>query len=178
MKRSVVMHSIFLFSYFIFISIFRNMLSLDFTPFWVGAVLGALIPAVDYLLYVYVFNPRENISQQVNSLVTQGKTIQGMEMLSRTNIARESSVILHTANFQLFFAVFAFWVITSSTNLLGKGLVLALLLHLMIDQLSDLLETKDVSHWFRGFVLNLTDKEKQWYIYANLIYLLVLGFLI
>lgn len=175
MKRSVFIHTLFLVSFFIILSVYRHLLSTVYSSLWIGAILGSLIPAVDYLLYVYVLKPKEEVSQQINSLMAQGKTVEGISMINRTIDAKDT-FMMHTANFQLAFAAFAFWAITSS-NLMGRGLVLAFLLHMVIDEVRDWTEGRDLNRWFRGFVFNLTDKEKKWFVIGNIIYLLILGFI-
>jgi hypothetical protein len=58
-------------SFFILISVYRDWLSLSFMPFWLGGIMGTLLPDIDYLIYVYVFKPKESSSQEVAGLISQ-----------------------------------------------------------------------------------------------------------
>jgi len=54
-------------------------------------------------------------------------------------------LIFHTILFRAIFFVLTFWVMTSSTSLFGKGIVLAFCLHLVIDQIDRFLEEREPS---------------------------------
>jgi hypothetical protein len=173
MKQAFFIHMLFFLSYFIIVSVFKGMLNINYLPFWFGAIIGAFLPDIDYLLQVYVLNPEKQTSKDVNSLISQGKTSESIKLISKTNDSE--NLLLHTANFQMGFIIMAFWVLTSSTNLLGRGLVLAFLLHLVVDQVSALFESKDYNFWFKGFFMNLKGYEKKLYFALNALVLLVLG---
>jgi len=85
-------------------------------------------------------------------------------------------LIFHTAYFQIIFLTFSIFVITSSGSLLGMGLVLAFMLHLLIDQIIDLMENNSLDSWFTKFPFSLDAKQKRYFVFANGVILLVLGF--
>jgi len=135
---------------------------------------GTLLPDVDHLFHVYFLKPKEAVSQKVSSLISEKKVRESWDTLVETRIQRPE-LIFHTAYFQVIFLALTLWVITSSGSLFGRGLVLAFSLHLLIDQLIDLMETKNLDNWFRK-ILVIKDKEyRQWYLVSNFILLLVFG---
>lgn len=69
----------------------------------------------------------------------------------------------------------AFLKVTSSGNLLGQGLVLAFLIHLLIDQIVDLVEKKNVDKWFSRMPVELDEKQRKWFIGANVLAVVVLA---
>ncbi|MBU0569952.1 hypothetical protein KKB40_04190 [Patescibacteria group bacterium] len=177
MKKDLLTHFSFLISYFLFISLFRHWFPLDFLPFWFGGIIGTILPDVDHLLYVYFLKPKEAVSQNVSSLISEKKVKESWDVLADTRTQR-SELIFHTAYFQVIFLALTLWVVTSSGSLFGRGLVLAFSLHILIDQLIDLMETKNLDNWFAK-ILVINDKEyRRWYLAINFVLLLALGFLL
>ncbi len=64
--------------------------------------------------------------------------------------------IFRTLITEMVFIPLSFFVITSSTGLVGKGLVLAFLLRILTEQVYEYRQTKKLSSWFSGtaFVQN------------------------
>lgn len=176
MKKDLLTHFSFLISIFIFISIYRGWLALEYLPFWYGGILGTLLPYADYLIYIYLVKPKEQISQQTAALISEKKVVQTWDVLIETR-NQKSDLIFHTSYFQLIFLAFSFLIITSTTDLLGRGLVLAFLLHLLVDQFVDYVENKNLDSWF-GKYIEISDNEKRlWYLFGNFAALLFLGFI-
>jgi hypothetical protein len=177
MKKELITHFSFLVAFFIFISIFRGWLTYAYLPFWFGGIIGTILPDLDHIIYTYFLRPHELTSQRVHRLVYEKDLKRTWDLLAATRTER-GSLIFHTAYFQMIFLVFAFLVITSSGSLLGKGLVLAFVLHLLLDQFIDLVETGNLDNWF-GKVIKLMDKkQRRWYLFANLLTFLIFGFLL
>jgi len=178
MKKELFVHFAFMVSLFIFISLFRRYFSLYHLLFWVGGILGTVLPDIDHLLYVYLSNPADLIFGRFTYFIKEKKFAEMLGFLSQIQYERER-MVFHTATFQLIFVVLAFLVVTSSGSILGRGLVLAFLLHLAVDQLSDLMRVGSLNNWFGNFPLSVSlDKEKAtFYWLGNLIVLVVLGFI-
>jgi hypothetical protein len=176
MKKELTVHLSFAISTFIFISIFRRWISLSFVPFWFGGLVGTFLPDVDHLIYLFLLRPYELTSQRVSHLVGQGSFWRSLTLLAETRSER-TKLILHTAFFQIIFLIASFLVITSSGQLFGRGLVLAFLLHLLVDQLIDLLEIDSLDNWFRGMPFSLDKEKALFYWLANLVVFLILAFL-
>lgn len=177
MKKDYLTHFLFLVALFALFAFFKKWLDIRYLPFLLGGVVGTLLPDIDYLINVYLLKPKEDVSQQAATLLSERKVLKSWNILA-TNQEKWSEMLLHTANFQAVFVVLAFWVVTSSPNLLGRGLVLAFLLHLVVDEVTDLIEKKDLSRWFVGFPLQLNLGERRWYVAINAGLILVFGFLL
>jgi hypothetical protein len=176
MKKDYLTHFIYFFAFFTLITLFRGWMSLDYVAFWIGGLIGTLLPDVDHLLYVYFLRPQENASQQVTEMINQGKTGQGIGMLLSTQKEREK-LIFHSAHFQIIFLAFAIFVLTSTGSPLAWGIVLAFLLHLAVDQAVDFFERKNIDHWFYKIPVVLDAEQKRWFFIIFLVLVLIFGFL-
>lgn len=177
MKKEVLIHFLFLLAFFIFITLFKKWFDLIYLPFWFGGILGTILPDIDHLIYVYVLKPEEPTSQEVSTLISKRDLKKSVVLLATTRSER-SELIFHTAHFQILFLIFAFLVITSSGSLLGRGLVLAFALHLLVDGAVDLIETQNLANWFKKLPVTLDQEQIRWYLVANIAVLLIFGFLL
>lgn len=131
MKKEVLNNLIYLFIYFVFVTLFNKLFSFTYWPFYIGGLVGLFMPNLDHLLHVFVFKPFELTSQRVSILIKEKRYKEALILLYDTKNER-NDLIFHTTNFQLIFAVLTFWVISSSGNLFGRGLVLGFFLNLVI----------------------------------------------
>jgi hypothetical protein len=174
MKKVLATHFVFALALFILISVYRDWLSLSFTPLWWGVILGTILPYADYVIYVYFLKPKEAVSKEVVNLISRKKISKTGDLLF-SSFSERKGLLFHNASFQVLFVVFSIWMVTSG-NLLGMGLVLAFLLHLILDQISDFVEKGSIDSWFVGFPINLDKNQRLWFLIANVIFLLYLGF--
>lgn len=165
-------------SFFIFIFLFRRWFDFYHLPFWLGGIIGTLLPDIDHILYIYLLNPVDLTSQRAVSLMKSREVARTLDLLAATRYER-TRLIFHTTTFQIIFLVLTFLVVTSSGNPFGKGLVLAFSLHLLIDQLMDFMEVGDLSIWFRDFPINLSLSRQKMLFYwlGNVVLLLLFGFI-
>lgn len=178
MKREFFIHFAFVVSFFIFISVFKGWLSFNYWLFWSGGVIGTLLPDLDHIIYVYFFKPHELTSQRVNSLVGKRSVKEAFRLLIDTRSERKD-LIFHSVLFQVVFFVLAFLVLTSSGNIFGRGLVLAFLVHLFVDQMVDFFQLGSLGHWFKNtqIVIDQTEKRKSTlYLASSLFVILLFGF--
>ena len=175
MKKDLITHFIYMLAFLILIALYKQWIAIEYLPLLFGGIIGTFLPDVDHLIYVYFLRPNESMSKQVSSLVENKSFAKSWNILANTRTERKN-LIIHSAHFQLIFLVFAFLVITSSGSLLGRGLVLAFSLHILIDQIIDYMETKNLDHWFTKIPLPLSAEQKRWYLVGNIIVLLILGF--
>ena len=175
MKKDLITHLSFMIAIFILISLYKDWIRLEFLPFWFGGILGTLMPDVDHLIYVYLLHPNDATSLSVSGLLAKREVFKSWDILSNSRRERKD-LLLHTAHFQILFVIFSLFIITSSGSMLTRGLVLAFLLHLLIDQVIDLMETGNLDTWFAKFPLNLDAEQKRWYLVGSAAVLLLLGF--
>lgn len=176
MKKEIFIHFAFLISFLIFISLFKSYISLSYWPLWAGGLVGTILPDVDHFIYILFLKPYELTSQRANSMLEKRNILQTLELLAETRYER-TKIIFHTASFQLVFVLLAFWVLTSSGSIFGRGLVLAFLLHLIVDQAVDLNQMGNLSNWLKNFPFSIGGREKLYWA-GNILILLIFSFLL
>lgn len=176
MRREIFLHLSFWFSFFVFVTIVNQFFSLSYWPFWLGGLVGTILPDIDHLLYLYL-KPQELTSQRVGFLLNKQEIKRVFTLLYETRGERKG-LIFHSALFQLIFLVLTFYIITSSGSLFGKGIVLAFSLHLLIDQIVDLMEMNSFDNWLKDspWYLDLTKAKLYWLVI--LILTLIFGVLV
>jgi len=175
MKRELFLHFAFWFSFFVFVTITGGLMDIRYWLFWVGGIVGTLLPDIDHLLYIYL-KPQELTSQRVNFLLDKREIKRIVTLLYETRSERRD-LIFHTIFFQLIFLILTFWMVTSSGSLFGKGMVLAFALHLSIDQIVDLTEMKSFDNWFKNLPFRLNFNQAQTYWVVSLLIVLIIGLL-
>ncbi len=174
MKKILASQIVFFFAFFILFTVYRRWLNLSFIPFWVGGLIGFLLPFSDYLIYVYLLKPQEKISLDIKSLISQKKILKAYENLLQY-FSGKRGLLIHSALFQTLLLVFALWMVTSGT-LLAMGLVLAFMLHLILDQAIDLAEKRSIDGWYEGFPLDLDRQQKILFLVFNFLVFSYFGF--
>lgn len=176
MRRELFIHFAFFISFFIFISLIKHYVSLDFWPFWLGGVFGTILPDLDHVIYFYFISPSDLTSKRFDFLAHK-KEIGRMTTLLYETRGERKGLIFHTVFFQVIFLILTFWLLTSSSSLFGRGMVLAFALHLSIDQLMDLVDMKSFDNWLRFFPVDLDYQKAQIYWLGTTLLLLIFGFL-
>ena len=174
MKKDLAIHFTFAIALFVLITLFRDWFSLGFVAFWIGGVLGTLLPDVDHLIYVYILKPNEAASHKIASLISQRRILTTWDTLASTSADRKG-LLIHNAPFQILFLIFSILIVTSG-SLIGMGIALGFMLHLILDEVVDLVEIGNFDGWFSGFPVNLDSDQKRWFLVANVLILLALGF--
>ena len=141
MKKDVLNYSIYFFVYFLFITLINKLFSFSNWPLYVGGIVGLVLPNLDHLLYCFVFKPFELTSIRAKALITEKRYKEAIVFLYSTKDERKD-LIFHSLNFQLIFAVLAFWVVSSSGNLFGRGLVLGFSLNEVVFIYKNFLDKK------------------------------------
>lgn len=176
MKRYFIIHFSLLVSFFILMTLSRGWFNLIYLPFWLGGLLGFILPDLDYFIYRY-FLQNENTPSLDNVIteVTKKNAFMNWSMASESRAGKR--LIFHTAHFQLIFLLFTFFVLTSSGSLLGRGIVLAFMLHLLVDQFMDYRYMGSIDRWFEKIPYELDSRQKRWYMILMAFLLLLFGFL-
>lgn len=177
MRKDFFIHFAFLASFLILSTVIKGWFDLTYWPFWVGMVIGTILPDLDHFVYIYFLAPTDLTSQRVVHSLSKREVWNSLGLLYDTRRER-TKLIFHTAWFQVLFMVLAFFVSTSSGSTIGLGVVLAFSLHILTDQLVDLIETQNLDSWFRGFFLNTQMNTKRYWAYFGimLIFTILVGF--
>ena len=176
MRREIFLHYSFWFSFFVFVAIAEHYLSLPYWGFWLGGIIGTILPDVDHIIYFYLVKPVELTSQRFNFLLERRQIGKMFSLLYGTRSER-NELIFHTILFQVIFFVLTFWMLSSSGSLFGKGMVLAFALHLLIDQVIDLTELGSLNNWFKDLPVTLDLAQSKIYWVVATLTTLGMGFL-
>lgn len=175
MKRDLLIHFIYMLSLFILIAVYKKWFDPSYLPFLFGGIVGTLLPDVDHLIYIYFLKPGDLVSREVMGLLAKRDFFRSWDLLSESRTIR-GELIFHSAFFQILFLLFAFLIVTSSGSLLGRGVVLAFSLHLLIDQVVDYIEAKDIRHWFTKLPFQPDTEQGILFMGGYLVLLLIIGF--
>ncbi|MFC1624930.1 hypothetical protein ACFL15_00985 [Patescibacteria group bacterium] len=175
MKKELLLQLPFMIFIFMLVTIFRGWFSISALPFWLGGIIGVLFPYIDHFIYVFLLRPYELTSQRVNFLIKNKKHKEALRLLIDTKHERVD-LIIHSVYFQIIFTILTFWVLTSSGSLLGRGIVLAFYLHLLIDQYKDYQNQGSVDRWFKNFQDIFDQKGKTYYLISATLLFLIFAF--
>jgi hypothetical protein len=182
-KKEILTHLSYLFVFTVIVVLLKGWIKLDLDNakivglFILGGLLGTALPDIDHLIYVYLLRPQDLTSQRVDYLMAKHQVWQMFELMASTREERKQ-LIFHTAHFQIIFWILSFLVISSTGSIFGAGLVLAFSLHLLVDQLLDLLKLDHLTNWFRAVNIEMEKEKYMFYWIGNLIVLFVLTFVI
>ena len=148
MKRELLIHLSFWFSFFVFITLIRGHFNLSYYPFWIGGLVGVILPDIDHIIYAFFIKPTDLTSQRIGYLLNKKEIKRSVELLYETRNER-IGLIFHSIFFQIIFLILTFWMMSSSGSIFGKGLVLSFALHLAIDQIMDITDLNSFDNWLR-----------------------------
>ena len=177
MKKEIFIHYSFLISLFIFISLAKGWMNFSYWPFWIGGIIGNLLPDLDHFIYIFFLKPNELTSQRVGYMIGKRNFSRSFQLLIESRSER-TKLIFHSGLFQLIFVVLAFLVVTSSGSLFSRGIVLAFFLHLLVDQAVDYVETGNMNNWTSGYELELSKNQIKTYLSIMFFVLILLSFII
>lgn len=177
MRREFFIHLSFWFSFFVFVLIIKNHFELSYWPFWVGGLVGVILPDIDHLIYAYFIKPQDLTSQRVSYLINKKDIKRSIELLYETRNER-SGLVFHSIFFQVVFLILTFWMVSSSGSIFGKGLALSFALHLAIDQIMDITDLKSLDNWMENSPITLDLSKAKIYWVVTTIMLCIFGILI
>lgn len=104
----------------------------DGFTFFLGGFLGWNLLFLDSVVDNYFTHPENNLHEQAKAVFKQKGILAWFKFFSGREIKEKST--LRSALFQLAWVFLAFFTVTSTLSWLGKGLLMALGLHLLLDQ--------------------------------------------
>lgn len=177
MKKEILLHTLCAIALFAAITLLKSWFNISYWPFWAGALIGTILPDIDHILYVYFLRPQELNSQRAVYTIQNGGLFRTWQFLATTRAERKG-LIFHTAHFQIVFLIFSFLILTSSGSLLGRGIVLGFLLHLIVDQGVDFWYSNSLQNWFSKLPITLDKNQTTYYWVANVLILLIFSVLL
>lgn len=144
-----------------------------------GLLLGTFVLDTDHLVYWFFLYPNLNESQEAKKLWQQGKWRQLLVLLAQTHKGH-ASLIFHHFIFQTALLVLTIFIFTSTTDVFGQGLILAIDAHLLTDQWLDWRQDPEhLQKWlFARTPLSQAPLPLKWLKSYLLVYSFVLGVLI
>lgn len=106
----------------------------NFLFLWAGGLLGTMILDLDQFIYVLFSHPEEYSSLRVKRILDLGNIKETLALIADTAGERQR-LVFHSVLFHLVLVVMCFFVLSSAANIFGKGLVMAMFLHLLKDEM-------------------------------------------
>jgi hypothetical protein len=148
----------------------------DLIELWLGGLIGTFFLEIDHLLYVIAY-PDEPTSFRVKELIGVNKWKEAVALLAGT-VSERGRLTFHSAFFQIIFWVTCFFVLTSTGNLFGAGLVMAAALRLLVWEFGFIFggrEEELVVKLFWHFRGRPTLKQQKAFVYIMLVLFLVMN---
>lgn len=142
---------------------------------WLGGLVGALLLDIDHLLYTLWIYPHELTSMRVRHLIDQRRFKDALILLADTHEER-LKFSFHTALFQPILYIVCFFVLTSTGSLFGAGLVMAMALHLLKDEI-ECLFSREREEYLRKWLFWQIKKDISLYHQKLFVALMLLVFL-
>ncbi|NMD00074.1 MAG: hypothetical protein GYA62_10180 [Bacteroidales bacterium] len=173
MRKDIFIHFSFWFAFFVAIAVFRVYFTITYLPFWLGGLLGLVLPDIDHFIYIYFVKHSDLSSQRVNYLMNKKSIFRSVQLLYETRDERKE-LIFHSIFFQAIFFALTFWIVSSSGSIFGRGLALSFIFHLSIDQLIDFNEVGNLNNWYTNlpFKFDYPQSKTFWMISVGLILLM------
>lgn len=96
-----------------------------------GVLLGVLVLFADRIVYTYSY-PGTQIAQQFAWYIKEKKYLSALELLDDRRLEQER-LTFRSSLFMAIWVPLAFFALTSTTGLFGKGVVMGLMLHILAD---------------------------------------------
>lgn len=162
----------------IIITFLKRWFEYAFALVWLGVLIGYYLPFLDHLFYAYIIRPGAEVSRNIRKLITVRNLFSIKRNKALVNYVNETKdqrdrLIIHTAYFQMVFALLTFFILSSSSSLFARGLVFGFSLKLFVEEVFEFYSTKKISKWFSEMPISLDTHKTKVYLYANVLVLLI-----
>ncbi|MDP3954815.1 MAG: hypothetical protein Q8Q15_00440 [bacterium] len=107
----------------------------EFLFFWLGVIGGVFVLYFDPLFTAYFGSAITSSTQEIKQLIEQKKFPAAVGKIFVEHKTQEQP-ILHSAFLQCILMLLSFYVITSSGSLLGSGLIMGMVIHLLQEEIA------------------------------------------
>lgn len=144
-----------------------------------GLGLGSLFLDIDHLIYWFYLKPNTEESRTAQSIIKSKKFISAVRFLNQTR-KNHTSLVFHHFFFQVILALISFFVYTSSKNIFILSFLLALNVHLLVDEVEDFIyNPKHLQDWlFAREEKQLPIEQVQYYLILFIFFSLFFIFLL
>lgn len=139
MKQELKNHLLPLLVIFILISIFwifQRVIWFDFVFLFFGLLWGSFLLDIDHLIYWLYLKPDLEESILAQNAWKKGDFKSLLKLLESTH-ENHTELIFHHYFFQIVLTIISFFVFTSSSSIFAKALLLAINVHLLVDEIKD-----------------------------------------
>ena len=116
---------------------------------FICSILGTFILDLDYFIHAYLVEPEETFSKNLRAFIKH-KDLSGALTHIQVNGDTVKDKTLHSALFQLLFAIFSIFVIYSDVYYPIKALVISIFANTLY-KVIEVYFTKDINEWFWSF---------------------------
>lgn len=144
--------------------------------YWaLGVLVGVLALFLDRIAYTFSY-PQEQLSQHFNWYIKQKKIGTALALLDTRRMEQEK-LTFRSALFMVIWAPLAFFALTSTAGLFGKGVVMGLMLHILVDSWRMLKVSPQRAHVRLFWIIKrvVTPEERQVFLYVMSIIFVVLS---
>lgn len=123
--------------------IFQKTLWYNFISLFLGLALGSFFLDIDHLIYWLYLEPNLEESRLAQIAWKKGDFKSLLKLLEATHL-EHNNLIFHHYFFQIIITLISFFVFTSSSGIFPKAFILAINIHLLVDEIKDF--QKDPEH--------------------------------
>lgn len=142
----------------------------------VGVVVGTLLLYLDRVVYTLSY-PKEQLSQQFAWLVKERRYREALSLLDNRR-GEQNKLTFRSALFMVAWVPLAFFALTSTSGLFGKGVVMGLMFHILVDswrlQRADSTRLNERLFWQVGRVVRPEEQLVFMYVLSGVFVLLSL----
>lgn len=145
MKQELKLHLLPLLAIFLLISLLWILQSAHWYQFvflLFGLVWGAFLLDIDHLVYWFYLKPELEESQLAQIAWKKGDFKSLLKLLEQTH-ENHISLIFHHYFFQIILTIISIFVFTSSSSVFAKSFLLAINIHLLVDEIKDYLQNPE-----------------------------------
>lgn len=142
LKKEVLSHLKVSLVWLVVVTLIRWQWRFNLVWFWLGGLIGTYLLDIDHIINTLFVFPNTLTGRKLKELLGKGRFKEFLILLGETHYER-MNLTFHNALFQPIFYVFCFFILTSSGSLFGKGLVMAMALHLLKDEFEELINKKE-----------------------------------
>ena len=133
-----------------------------------GAISGFLFVFTDKLIFDFLMKSEETMEVKLGDVFKEKKFSEGVVRLLAENF-EQRQLIMRSFLFLMVWVVLALLTVTSVINPFARGLMLGIGIHLIFDMLYDYFYNKPrFDQWFWQIKRELSNQEKQWFVYLIL----------
>ncbi len=136
----------------------------DLLAWFLGAFLGNQFLKIDHLIYSYLTYPTAPLAVNIKTVIQQRKITEFWLLLNK-EVDKQKSVF-YSAIFQGAWTAVALFALTSTTGVFGKAFVMAIGLHLLIEEWIDLSQGRDLGWLFWQIKRPVTFQEQKLFVWV------------